>query len=312
MIVKRNFNPVKVAGYVWRDVVLAAGVATAVYVIYDRLGLTGVGLSFAPLGVLGTALSIFLAFRASTAFGRWNEAAGIWAGIVGAGRVFGRLIVTFTDSHSHTPLYDASRAEMFKRIMIYRHLAWVNALRLHLRGQTEWETLRPFLSEDEYALVARSANKPVVLQALQGQNIYRAMADGTLQGFDSFQLEGQLAALSGAAAAAERIKRIPIPRQYDYFTRVFVRIFVAIAPFFLIKTLAADGVAWMVVPLSALIAFLFTTIERTAAVNEEPFENRITDVPLSAICRDTERDLRELLGETDLPAAAEPRDGYLW
>ena len=32
-------------------------------------------------------------------------------------------------------------------------------------------------------------------------------------------------------------------------------------------------------------------------VNEDPFEGRITDVPLTAICNTIERDLRELLGE---------------
>lgn len=128
----------------------------------------------------------------------------------------------------------------------------------------------------------------------------------------SFQLEGQLAALSTQQAVSERIKAIPIPRQYDHFTRVFARIFIVLLPFFLIKTLAADGVAWLVIPLSAVIAFLFTTIERTGAVNEDPFENRITDVPLTACCREIERDLLALLGETELPPRLEPQAGYLF
>lgn len=113
-------------------------------------------------------------------------------------------------------------------------------------------------------------------------------------------------------AVCERIKAIPIPRQYDYFTRMFVQIFVVLLPFFLIKTLTTDGVVWLVIPLTGVIAFLFSAIERTGAVNEDPFENRITDVPLSATCRDIERDLRALLGETDLPAKLEPQDGYLF
>lgn len=312
MIVKRNFNPVKVATYVWRDVALAAGVATAVYLAYEPLNLTAIGLSFAPLSVLGTALAIFLAFRASSAFARWNEAAQVWAGIVNSSRIFARLIITFTDSHAHTPVYDADRADAFKQEMVYRHLAWVNGLRLTLRGQGNWGEVRPFLTSADQSTLDSVANKPHALLKLQGDAIYRAMATGTLQGFDSFQLEGQLAALSAAQATSERLKHIPIPRQYDYFTRLFVRIFVVITPFFLVKTLAADGLAWLVIPLAALIAFLFTTIERTASVNEEPFENRITDVPLTALCRDIERDLRELLGETALPAKLQPEDGYLW
>jgi putative membrane protein len=53
-------------------------------------------------------------------------------------------------------------------------------------------------------------------------------------------------------------------------------------------------------------------VERTGAVNEEPFENRITDVPLSAYCTDIERDLRETLDERTLPDSLAPQNGYLF
>jgi tetratricopeptide (TPR) repeat protein len=176
----------------------------------------------------------------------------------------------------------------------------------------DWRDLERFLPEADVAALRQQPNKPLFLMKRQGQRIYDGMAQGTLQGFDSFQMEGQLAALSLQQAVCERIKTIPIPRQYDYFTRLFVRIFVVLLPFFLIKTLADDGVPWLVMPLTGLIAFLLTAIERTGAVNEEPFENRITDVPLSAACREIERDLRALLGESDLPPKLEPQDGYLF
>jgi ion channel-forming bestrophin family protein len=261
---------------------------------------------------LGTALTIFLAFRANTSFVRWGEAAQSWAAIHAASRVFGRLVVTFVDAHRHTPQYQAALAELFKQELVYRHLAWVNALRLQLRNQTNWDELKPFLPIEEFVLLAVQPNKPIWLMQRQGQRIYDGMATGILQGFDSFQIEGQLAALSSQQAICERIKLIPVPRQYDYFTRLFVHVFVAVLPFFLIKTLAGDGVAWLVIPLSVVIAFLFTTIERTGAVNEEPFEMRITDVPLSATCREIERDLRAGLGEAELPPRLEPQAGYLF
>jgi putative membrane protein len=312
VIVKRNFDPRKVVTYVWKDVTLAVGVAVAVYVAVVVLGWTFVALSFAPIGLLGTALSIFLAFRANTSFARWGEAAQAWAAIIAASRIFGRLVVTFTDSHRHTPQYKEAVAEAFKREMVYRQIAWVNALRLELRGQSDWRDLERFLPEADVAALRQQPNKPLFLMKRQGQRIYDGMAQGTLQGFDSFQMEGQLAALSLQQAVCERIKTIPIPRQYDYFTRLFVRIFVVLLPFFLIKTLVGDSVLWVVMPLTGLIAFLLTAIERTGAVNEEPFENRITDVPLSAACREIERDLRALLGESDLPPKLEPQDGYLF
>lgn len=312
MIVKRNFDPRKVIRYVWRDVTLAIVVATAVYLAAAVLGWSFVALSFAPLGLLGTALSIFLAFRANTSFARWGEAAQSWAAIGAASRIFGRLVVTFTDSHRHTPQYQQEAAEAFKREMVYRQIAWANALRLQLRGQSEWHEVERLVPAAEAAQLRAQPNRPLFLMKRQAQRIYDAMASGTLQGFDSFQMEGQLAALAAQQAVCERIKAIPVPRQYDYFTRVFVRVFVVLLPFFLIKTLAADGVPWLVIPLAAVVAFLFTTIERTGAVNEDPFENRITDVPLTALCREIERDLLALLGEAELPPRLEPQDGYLF
>jgi putative membrane protein len=312
MIIKRTFDPRKVATYVWKDVVLALGIAAAVYAAVALLGWSVVALSFAPIGLLGSALSIFLAFRANTSFARWGEAAQAWAAITAASRIFGRLVVTFTDAHRHTPQYDEAAAEAFKHEMVYRQIAWVNALRLQLRGQSDWREVERFLPEADATALRQQPSKPLYLMQRQGQRIYNAMASGTLQGFDSFQIEGQLAVLAAQQAVCERIKAIPIPRQYDYFTRVFVRVFVVLLPFFLIKTLAGDGAAWLVIPLTGVIAFLFTVIERTGAVNEDPFENRITDVPISAACREIERDLRLVLGETDVPPRLEPQDGYLF
>lgn len=312
MITKQNLNPLKVATCVWHDVLLALVVATGVYIAHQAFDVREVALSFAPPALLGTALSIFLAFRANTAFARWGEASQTWAGIINSSRVFVRLVITFTDAHRQSAQYDKGRAEGFKLTMAYRRLAWVHALRLQLRGHDRWDDLKPYLSEAEYAAVNAKHNKLSYLLRLQGDAIYHAMADGTLQGFDSFQLEGQLAALSGHQATCERIKTIPVPRQYDYFTRLFVRIFSSVAPFFVLATFAAAGVGWLVIPFSALLAFVFTTIERTGAVNEQPFENRITDVPLAAFCRVIERDVQELLGGTELPPPLLPQRGYLY
>jgi len=46
-------------------------------------------------------------------------------------------------------------------------------------------------------------------------------------------------------------------------------------------------------------------------VIEDPFENKEQDVPMTALCVALERDLREQLGETDLPPAAVAVEGSL-
>jgi putative membrane protein len=264
------------------------------------------------LGILGTALSIFLAFRNNTAFSRWGEASQAWTAITAASRTFARLVVTFTDAHAHTPQYRAEPAEAFKREMIYRQIAWSHALRMQLRGQMDVDELSPYLESAELAALRQATNKTGALLLMQGRRIYDAMASGILQGFDSFQLEGQLAALASQQAICERIKLIPVPRQYDYFTRLFVWTFIVLTPLSLVGTLVRENVGYLLAPLTLLFAFVFAIVQRTGEVNEEPFENRITDVPLSALCRSIERDVRATLGEIDLPPKLEPQAGYLW
>ncbi len=312
MIVKRNFDPRKVTLYVWPQLAVALVWSAAVYLAYVVLDLAFVSAPFGVLGILGTALAIFLAFRNNTAFGRWGEASQAWTAITAASRTFARLIVTFTDSHAHTPQYRAEAAEAFKREMVYRHIAWVHALRMQLRGKMDVKELAPYLDGAELAALRQAESKPGALLLAQGRRIYDGMASGILQGFDSFQLEGQLAALGSQQAVCERIKLIPVPRQYDYFTRLFVWTFIVLTPLSLVGTLAREGVSFLLIPLTLVLAFVFAIVQRTGEVNEEPFENRITDVPLTALCRIVERDARATLGETDLPPLLEPKDGYLW
>lgn len=311
MIIKRNFNPIKVIGYVRNELLVSAILTIVVFVIYNNLKLSTF-LPFSIALILGSALSIFIAFRNNSAYGRWWEARTIWGGIVNSSRVLARLIITFTDSHSHQQNYDMERSEKFKKDMIYKLIAWVHSLRLHLRKQENWFELKHLLSDEEYFQLEKSQNKPNYLQILSGKKIYEAMANGTLGGFDSFQMEGQLLALANYQGACERIKNTPLLRQYDFFTRVFLYTFIILLPFSLIGDFTKMNIDYLMIPISIIISFVFSIIGKVGEVNEDPFENRITDVPLTALCNTIERDLREMLGETDLPKKSEPENGYLY
>lgn len=313
MILKRTLNLRKAVPYVRDELVLATVTSVAVFTLYEVAQVKQVAIPNVLPAVLGTALAIFLGFRGSAAYARWGEAAQLWASITNTSRVFARLVITFVESHKHTPIYNESDARAYHREMLYRHLAWVNALRLQLRGQVDFADVQRFISPKEWAKLADIENKTSTLLVSQGHRIYDAMRTGTLQGFDSFQMEGCLALFSSYQAQCERIKAIPIPRQYTFFTRLFVWVFIAVLPFSFIQTFASVGMGWLVIPFSLLLAFVFGMVERTGAVNEEPFENRITDVPLTAYCTDIERDLREMLGEAELPPKPQPTaDGYLF
>lgn len=309
MIIKRRFDPLKVLSYVQAELLLALIAATAAYVVHRWEPL--VALPFSIAATLGGALAIFIGFRNNSAYGRWWEARTLWGGIVNSSRVLARLIITFTDSHAHQPNYDRARSEAFKREMVHKVIAWAHALRIHLRGERDWSPVTALMQAEERAAVDAAANKPNVVMQLIGQRIYRAMADGTLGGFDSFQMEGQLLALANYQGGCERIKNTPLLRQYHFFTRLFLQVFIVLLPFCLVADLERMGIGWIVVPVALIISFVFAIIGKVGEVNEDPFEGRITDVPLNALCNAIERELRELLGEAELPAKLQPVDGYL-
>lgn len=311
MIIKRNFNPIKVIQYVKTELTFAVTIAATVFVLHKQ-NFTTITLPFSIAAILGSALAIFIAFKNNSSYSRWWEARTLWGGIINSSRVLARLIITFTDSHAHQQNFDKERSEQFKREMIYKVIAWAHALRMHLRKQDKWQELKPLLSELEFSEIQKSQNKPNVLHLISGKKIYEAMANGTLAGFDSFQMEGQLLALANYQGGCERIKNTPLLRQYDFFTRVFLYSFIFLLPFSLIGDFTKMKMDYLMIPVSVIISFVFAIIGKVGEVNEDPFENRITDVPLTAMCNTIERDLREMLGETDLPKKLEPENGFLY
>lgn len=311
MILKRNFNPIKVVQYVKTELAFAVIIAVTVFLIHKQ-NITVVTLPFSISAILGSALAIFIAFRNNSSYSRWWEARTLWGGIINSSRVLARLVITFTDSHSHQQNFDKNRSEQFKKEMIYKIIAWVHALRLHLRKQDNWYELKPVLSAQEFEQMEKTQNKPNYIQLLSGKKIYEAMANGTLGGFDSFQMEGQLLALANYQGGCERIKNTPLLRQYDFFTRVFLYTFILLLPFSLIGDFTRMNIDFLVIPVSVIISFVFAIIGKVGEVNEDPFENRITDVPLTAMCNTIETDLREMLGETDLPKKLEAENGFLY
>jgi putative membrane protein len=60
---------------------------------------------------------------------------------------------------------------------------------------------------------------------------------------------------------------------------------------------------WLGVPFSAMIAWVFNTMQRIGTVGENPFEGSANDVPISTISRGIEIDMLETIGmeKADIP-----------
>jgi len=99
MIVKQNLNPIKIWTYTKVPMLISIAWSFSVWLCFYITGWEYLAINFTPIGVLGSALAIFVAFRNNAAYGRWWEARTLWGGIVNSSRVLSRLIITFTDSH---------------------------------------------------------------------------------------------------------------------------------------------------------------------------------------------------------------------
>lgn len=312
MIVKRNFSPVKVLSYVWAPLAYATAVAVAVVVVRRFTDSSQFAIPFAPVGTLGAALAIFVAFRNNASYGRWWEARTVWGGIHNNSRILARQLVASTDNAIAAGSGGTAEEILaYRRELVLRIIAFSHALRIELRGTNDWEVLRPLLPGDEFEeLLASDGRSNLLLQRL-GLRIKDGVRASIVGQFDPITLEPNLAALNGWATASERIKHTPTPRQYDYFTRVAIAVFSTLLPFGLESVVPAKQ-EWWVVVLTVVVAGVFIILERVGAVIDAPFENSITDIPMTAICNAIERDLLEQIGDINRPLAAAAADGYLW
>ncbi len=311
MILRKIFNPIVVARYMRWEFAASTILSVAVYFLYHNRHLEKISLPFSIAAILGSALAIFLAFRNNNSYNRWWEARTIWGGIINSSRIFARQIIANADSALSGGKVSAEQIEAYKKEMVHRQIAFAHALRLHLRGQKSWEEFGHLLSKDELEQVIQKQNVPNFILLNQGKRIKEGMKLEILGAFDNISLEPTLAGFNNFQGACERIKNTPLLRQYHFFTKLFLYVFMVLLPFSLIADFNKMGVPALMIPLSILVAFVFGVMGKVGEVNEDPFENRITDIPMTAMCTTIERDLREMLGETDLPEKRLPKNGFL-
>lgn len=312
MILRKVFNPIAVARYMRTELLASTGLSAAVYFLYHNQHLEKVVLPFSVAAILGSALAIFLAFRNNNSYNRWWEARTLWGSIINNSRIFARQIIANADNAVAVGKASSQQVDDYKRELMYRQIAFAHALRLHLRRQDSWDEIRHLLSEHEYQHLLQKTNKPNYLLQNQGIRIKEGMRSEILGAFDNISLEPTLAGFNNFQGACERIKNTPLLRQYHFFTKLFMVVFMVILPFSLIGDFNKMGIPALMIPVSILVSFVFGVMGKVGEVNEDPFENRITDVPMTSICNTIERDLKEMLEERNLPAKMEAQNGFVF
>ena len=158
-----------------------------------------------PMTLLGSALALFLGFRNNNAYNRWWEARTLWGAMVNVSRSFGRAAFHLVDNRSES--HDLRQA------LVLRQIAYVNALRCHLRRQPALEGITEFLPADEISRLQGVANVPNAILNETAALVRSAAGEGWIDPIRHVHIESLLVDMSNAQGGMERIKNTPLPRE---------------------------------------------------------------------------------------------------
>lgn len=310
MITRRHLRLTTAIRYSWKNILFSASCASLAFFSHVYLGRGGLYVPTQVVSVLGIALAIILGFRNSSAYDRWWEARKIWGGVVNESRTFTRQALTIVD---HDKVSKELRDKCTR--IVRRQIAWVNALKLQLRGfedQKLWgEDVFDHLQDEDLTYISTKSNKVTQLGMLQGYAIKELNADGTMDIYSYIQIDDTLTRLTDLQGRAERIKSTPLPRPYDYYTMTFLNLFIFFFPFAFMEIFREIGSVGLIFPVTVLIGWIFYQIYVFGLVMSHPFENWKTDIALDAISTIIEIDLKETIGDSDIPEPRKPVDGAI-
>ena len=252
--------------------------------------------------ILGSAISLLLAFKTSQSYDRWWEARKIWGAIVNDSRTLVLQLRTFVPDAFLTPAGLESPLHTVAR----RQIAWCYCLGETLRGLDTSATLARHLTGPELAGLHEQANKPLALLALHHDQLKTLYQQQALNDMHQVQLDDTLARLCDSMGQAERIKGTVFPVSYRLLVYVFIYLFLLTLSLGLVNTIGL----WEI-PVLLVTASSFFLLERTARFLQDPFSNQPTDTPVTAIARTIEINLLQLLEAPDVPAPLAPDGFYL-
>jgi putative membrane protein len=306
-------------------------------VLFYFLGWKWLAIPWVPVALLGTATAFISGFKNTQTYNRMWEARQIYGAIINNSRSFGILIKDFIRCE------DKVLEKQLHQEIIYRHFAWLTALRFQLRETKSWENiktksynreyleyykvpewessldqeLKPFLSEEEYKYILSTKNRATQIIALQSSQLRKLNEEEKLSGFNYGLIESHLKELYDQQGKCERIKNFPYPRQFSSINLYFTNALCLLLPLGFIGEFSkmtekfGENIIWLAIPFSVLLGWVFLVLEQIGESTENPFEGNANDIPITQISRNIEIDLREMLGEKELPPAIQAVNNIL-
>ncbi|MBO9151326.1 bestrophin family protein [Chitinophaga sp. GCM10012297] len=317
-----------------REIYLLIVLGTMPVVLYQVLGVKWMVVPWTVVSLLGTATAFIVGFKNTQTYNRTWGALGVWGSIVNTSKYWG---IICRDSFKDPELV---------RTLIYRHFAWLTAIRFELRKHRVWEKvdahhnaeyqrfykiperkseceneMLKYISKEELASVSKAHSMATQLLALQSRDIKAVHDSQGIVPTQFVEMQRTINAFFAQQSQVEGLKDTPYPRQYSIINTIFVRMFCILLPFGMLQEFdklngVVNGVMkghmiWLLIPFTVIISWMYTSLVQVGDSTENPFEGSPNDVPISSICRSIEIDLREMLGETELPAPVKAQNEIL-
>jgi putative membrane protein len=270
---------------IWKSLLGTTLLAIAVTVTHGTLWGHRIAIGSIPFTLMGLPLAIFLGFRNSAAYDRYWEGRKQWGELVVRSRNLARQCLSMlNDDGDEGPR------------MLRRTIAYAHALRHRLRASDPAADVAPWVHPQEWQRIQHLPNLPYALMLEMGADLERCLRERRLAPCLAHAIDASLSAMTGVAAACERIHGTPIPFSYTLLLHRTALLYCVLLPFGLV-----DAIGDLTPLVTLLVAYTFFGLDALGDEIEEPFGTSDHDLPLTAICRTIEIDLRTALGDADLP-----------
>ncbi|TNE85695.1 MAG: bestrophin [Deltaproteobacteria bacterium] len=280
---------------IWPWLLGIGGIASGVTYLNEVIGMPeAASVTLIPFSLMGLALSIFLGFRNNACYDRWWEARKLWGALINQSRIQARDSLQFMD------LDEAQGQALVRRIAGFPY-----ALKAHLRTEASFEALADFVPRDEVDALKPEPNVPDAYLMHLGEAYTREFKAGRLGEYRYIALMKGVARLSDIQGGCERIKNTPVPISYTVLTHRIVALYCLSLPFGLV-----GEIHWLTPVVVLIVSFAFLGLDAVGTQIEDPFETDPNDLPLAALARTIERDLKARIGDP-IPDKVAPVGGIL-
>ncbi|MCA9041146.1 MAG: hypothetical protein KDA65_12410 [Planctomycetaceae bacterium] len=260
-------------------------------------------LTSTPFTLIGLALGIFLGFRNNAAYERYWEGRTLLGRLVNSSRTWARQVPMYL-----TPSQPDEQTEVdgLKRELVVYVMAYVHTLKNGLRDDDPFPELESFLPSEEVEPLRKERNVPAAMLHQLGVRLTAAWKRGWLTDYHYQTLDATLTSLTDIQGGCERVKNTPIPYAYSVLIHRTVAFYCFFLPFGIVK-----DVQWLTPLVVLLISHAFFGLDEIGDEIEEPFGKDDQDLPVAALAKTIEINLRQQLGEEEVEELPKPVDNVL-